>query len=70
MITDRWYKGYLLFPVLDDQGVVEYWDIHENNGEHSADCDPIAWGLPTLAAAKAWVTADVRFRRTKKQVMR
>lgn len=66
VISDRWYKDFLLFPVLDDDGVVEYWDVHENNGEHSSDHDPVAWGFSTLADAKAWVNSEKQYLRAKK----
>ena len=64
----RWYKGHLLFPVLDDNQTIEYWDVHENNGEHSSDHDPIAWGFSTLADAQAWVTTEQRYIRTKQRI--
>lgn len=65
MIHARWYKNYLLVPVFDDDdGTLDYWDVHENHDEQTVDCDPVAWGLLTLAEAKAWVNKNRLLDRT------
>lgn len=57
--TVRRYRQHWLWPVLDDDGNLDYWDIHHPDDPHG-EGDPICEGLSTLADARAWVTAQAR----------
>lgn len=62
--SPRTYYGHLLWPVLDDDtGQVIGWDVHEH-GDTDPCSEVAAELLPTLAAARAFVRDEVRFRRT------
>lgn len=55
----RKYFQYVLWPVLDDDGQLDYWDIHHPEDE-DGESDPLAEGFGTLTDAKKWVKARHR----------
>jgi hypothetical protein len=56
------YQGFTLWPVLDDDDRLDYWDVHDPL-DPRGEGDPLAEGLATLAEARAWVRAEVKERR-------
>lgn len=55
-MTRQRYLKYVLWPVLDDDGKLEYWDVHHPEDERG-ECHPVGEGFGTLAEAKAWIKA-------------
>lgn len=59
MPTVYCYRRYWIWPVLDDDGNLDYWDIHHPD-DPDGEGDPEAQGLSTLADARAWITQRTR----------
>lgn len=59
MTSPRKFMGYTLWPVLDDAGQIEYWDVHDLDDE-LGEGDPVSFGHSTEAAAKVWVRQTVK----------
>lgn len=58
-LTREQYFRYWLWPVLDFDGTLEYWDVHDPEDEHG-EGDPAAEGFGTKQAAKDWVKQRVK----------
>lgn len=53
------YFGYWLYPVLDEDRKLEYWDIHEPNDPHG-EGEPAEQLFATKEDAKNWVKRRIR----------
>jgi hypothetical protein len=53
------YRGYWIWPVLDDHDKIEYWDVHDPDDPHG-EGEPVAFGLSTKRLAQEWITTQVR----------
>lgn len=58
-MTRQRYLKYVLWPVLDDDGKLEYWDVHHPEDERG-EGDPAAEGFGTKQAAKDWIKKRVK----------
>lgn len=43
-----------MWPVVDDDGKLEYWDVHDPEDPHG-EGDPVAEGFRTKAQAKQYI---------------
>lgn len=58
-LSPRRYLGYWLWPVLDFDGSLEYWDVHEPDDSHG-EGDPVAFGFGAKEDATEWVRNRVK----------
>lgn len=61
MASRQEYRGYWLWPVLDDDGKIEYWDVHHPD-DRLGEGDPLAQGFATKVLAQEWITTEIRER--------
>lgn len=59
MPTVHRYRRHWLWPVLDDDGKLEYWDVHAPE-DGRGEGEPLEQGFSTMTAAKQWVDERIR----------